>query len=42
MLNDSYWKEYNNGECAFLWSADGEKIAYIQKKRYCMGLSNMA
>lgn len=32
MLNDSYWKEYNNGERAFLWSTDGEKIAYIQKK----------
>ena len=32
MLNDSYWKEYNDGEMAVLWSADGEKIAYIQKK----------
>ena len=32
MLNDSYWEEYNDGERAFLWSAEGEKIAYIQKK----------
>ena len=32
MLNDSYWKEYNNGERAYLYSADGNKIAYIQKK----------
>lgn len=32
MLNDSYWKEYNDGERAFLWSAGGETIAYIQKK----------
>lgn len=32
MLNDSYWKEFNNGERAMLYSADGEKIAYIQKK----------
>jgi hypothetical protein len=32
MLNDSYWKEYNDGERAFLWSAEGEKIAYIQRK----------
>ena len=32
MLNDSYWEEYNDGERAFLWSADGERIAYIQKK----------
>jgi len=31
MLNDSYWKEYNDGERAFLWSG-GETIAYIQKK----------
>ena len=42
MLNDSYWKEYNDGERAFLWSAGGEKIAYIQKKRYCMELYDMA
>ena len=26
MLNDSYWEEYNDGERAFLWSADGERI----------------
>lgn len=32
MLNDSYWKEYNDGERAYLWSAGGEIIAYIQKK----------
>lgn len=35
MLNDSYWKEYrvaNDGESAFLWSANGEKLAYIQRK----------
>lgn len=32
MLDNSYWKEYNDGERAYLWSADGEKIAFIQKK----------
>ena len=32
MLNDSYWKEYDDGERAFLRSAGGETIAYIQKK----------
>ena len=32
MLNDSYWKEYNDDEMASLWSANGETIAYIQKK----------
>lgn len=32
MLHDSYWKEYNDSERAFLWSADGETLAYIQKK----------
>ncbi len=32
MLNDSYWKEYNNGERAYLYSADNKKIAYVQKK----------
>ena len=32
MLNGSYWKEYNDGERAFLRSAGGETIAYIQKK----------
>ena len=30
--NKSYWKEYNDGERAYLWSADNEKIAYVQKK----------
>ncbi len=32
MLNDSYWKEYNDGEMAFLYSSDNKKIAYIQKQ----------
>ena len=32
MLNDSYWKEYNDGERAYLYSSDNKKIAYIQKK----------
>lgn len=32
MLNDSYWKEYNDGERAILWSANGETLAYIQRK----------
>ena len=32
MLNDSYWREYNNGERAYLISAEKEKIAYVQKK----------
>ena len=32
MLNDSYWKEYNNGERAYLRSANGENIAYIQRE----------
>lgn len=33
MLNDSYWKEFNNGERAMLYSADGKEIiAYVQKK----------
>lgn len=32
MLNDSYWKEYNDGERAFLYSAENEKIAYVQKR----------
>ena len=34
MLNDSYWKEYNGGERALLQDADGNTIAYIQKKDY--------
>ena len=32
MLNDSYWKEYNDGERAYLYSSDNRKIAYIQKR----------
>ena len=32
MLHDSYWKEYNDGERAFLWSSSGETLAYIQRK----------
>ena len=32
MLNDSYWKEYNDGERAYLLSSSKEKIAYIQNK----------
>ena len=35
MLNDSYWKEYNDGERAVLYSAEGEEVgvlAYIQRK----------
>lgn len=32
MLNDSYWKEYNDGERAYLYSADNKNIAYVQKK----------
>ena len=32
MLNDSYWKEYNNGERAFLYSVDKQVLAYIQRK----------
>lgn len=31
-MNYSYWKEYNDGERAFLLSANGEQLAYIQKK----------
>lgn len=32
MLNDSYWREYNDGKSAFLHSVDGEIIAYVQYK----------
>lgn len=32
MLNDSYWKEYNDGERAVLWSANGEPLAHIKRK----------
>ena len=32
MLNDSYWKEYNDGEMASLYSSDNKKIAIIQKQ----------
>ena len=32
MLNNSYWKEYNDGERAVLWSTSGAIIAHIQKK----------
>ena len=32
MLNDSYWREYNDGERAFLYSANDGVLAYIQKK----------
>ena len=32
MLNDSYWKEYNDGERAYLYSTDGRTIAFIQRK----------
>ena len=33
MLNDSYWKEYNDGERAYWLPANGEEaLAYIQRK----------
>jgi len=32
MLNDSYWKEHNDGERAYLYSMDGRTIAFIQRK----------
>ena len=32
MLNDSYWKEYDDEKMAYLYSSDNKKIAYIQKQ----------